>query len=184
MNPYNDPKALIRWAILIFIIMIVAFLLAMKIRPAHAHDHGHPENTEWMRHLASGRGPCCDGSDAVRVDDPDWVIAEDGKFTVMHDGKPETIECRRNTLNGTESDKQHGQYCVRLKVHPEDKADESTDWYMVDDSAVVSWDGNSDDPAKVGAHDGIVRVWPIIGSPYGAEITTIGIRCFMPGTGI
>jgi len=39
---------------------------------ARAHDYQHPELNSWYESLHSGKGPCCDGSDAKRVDDADW----------------------------------------------------------------------------------------------------------------
>jgi len=41
------------------------------IGQARAHDYQHPELSNWYESLHSGKGPCCDGSDAKRVDDAD-----------------------------------------------------------------------------------------------------------------
>ena len=38
------------------------------IGQARAHDYQHPELSNWYESLHSGKGPCCDGSDAKRVD--------------------------------------------------------------------------------------------------------------------
>ena len=48
---------------------------------ARAHDHQHPELNSWYESLYSGKGPCCDGSDAERVDDADWET-KDGHYRV------------------------------------------------------------------------------------------------------
>ena len=38
-----------------------------------AHDRHHPELGDWFRSLANSQGmPCCDGSDATRIEDVDW----------------------------------------------------------------------------------------------------------------
>jgi hypothetical protein len=37
-----------------------------------AHDYQHPKLNSWYESLHSGKGPCCDGNDAKRVDDADW----------------------------------------------------------------------------------------------------------------
>jgi hypothetical protein len=54
--------------------------------PARAHDHDHPELNGWYESLHSGKGPCCDGSDAKRVDDADWE-SKDGHYRVRIDGE-------------------------------------------------------------------------------------------------
>ncbi|WP_407166798.1 hypothetical protein [Bradyrhizobium sp. ORS 111] len=56
------------------------------IHPAHAHDHRHPELNGWYESLHSGKGPCCDGSDAKRLDDVDWDV-KDGHYRVRIDGE-------------------------------------------------------------------------------------------------
>ena len=45
-----------------------------------AHDKHHPELSDWFRSLANSQGtPCCDGSDATRIEDVDWqTICEAG----------------------------------------------------------------------------------------------------------
>ena len=53
---------------------------------ARAHDHQHPELNSWYESLYSGKGPCCDGSDAKRVDDADWET-KDGHYRVRLDGE-------------------------------------------------------------------------------------------------
>ena len=53
---------------------------------ARAHDYQHPELNSWYESLHSGKGPCCDGSDATRVDDADWET-KDGHYRVRIDGE-------------------------------------------------------------------------------------------------
>lgn len=50
---------------------------------ALAHDHNHPELSEWYAHL-NGRGPCCDGSEAEmkHVADENWRTV-DGHYQVL-----------------------------------------------------------------------------------------------------
>jgi hypothetical protein len=51
---------------------LVAFAVMLSISTighARAHDHQHLELNSWYESLYSGKGPCCDGSDAKRVDD-------------------------------------------------------------------------------------------------------------------
>jgi hypothetical protein len=61
-------------------------LLIFAIGCARAHDHEHPELNSWYESLHSGKGPCCDGSDAKRVDDADWDTRE-GHYRVRIDGE-------------------------------------------------------------------------------------------------
>ena len=37
-----------------------------------AHDASHPELDGWYEKLESGKGPCCDGSEAAHVEPSDW----------------------------------------------------------------------------------------------------------------
>jgi hypothetical protein len=46
-------------------------------RSPRAHDHQHPELNSWYESLSSGKRPCCDGSDAERVDGADWETKDD-----------------------------------------------------------------------------------------------------------
>jgi hypothetical protein len=62
---------------------IVAYLLFVIVA-VHAHDGMHDD---WFKSLRSNSGGvCCDGSDALRVEDPHWDI-QDGHYRVMLDGK-------------------------------------------------------------------------------------------------
>ena len=64
------------------IVAVVLLTFAM----ARAHDHERPGLNAWYESLRNGRGPCCDGSDARRVDDADWEI-KDGHYRVRIDGE-------------------------------------------------------------------------------------------------
>ncbi|MGY3622383.1 hypothetical protein [Bradyrhizobium sp. USDA 10063] len=68
---------------------LVAFTVILPISTidhARAHDLQHPELNGWYESLHSGKGPCCDGSDAMRVDDADWET-KDGHYRVRIDGE-------------------------------------------------------------------------------------------------
>ena len=64
----------------------VAILSISAIDRALAHDYRHPELNGWYESLHSGKGPCCDGTDATRVDDADWET-KDGHYRVRIDGE-------------------------------------------------------------------------------------------------
>ena len=66
--------------------ILVAMLFITIIGRARAHDHQHPELNGWYESLRSGKGPCCDGTDAERVDDADWDT-KDGHYRVRIDGE-------------------------------------------------------------------------------------------------
>jgi hypothetical protein len=61
-------------------------LILPMVAIARAHDHEHPELNSWYERLHSGKGPCCDGSDAKRLDDADWD-SKDGHYRVRIDGE-------------------------------------------------------------------------------------------------
>jgi hypothetical protein len=67
-------------ALLICAMCAVVIYAVLAIKPAHAHDHTNPKNNEWLESLHNGQGvPCCDGSDALRIDDVDWqTVCEAG----------------------------------------------------------------------------------------------------------
>jgi hypothetical protein len=51
----------------------IGLIVVASCAPSRAHDHNRPELNDWFRSLKSpGHGYCCDGSDALSVDDPDW----------------------------------------------------------------------------------------------------------------
>lgn len=63
--------------------LIVASLVVFKlVQPAYGHDHEHPELDGWFMGLQSkGKSPCCDGADAMRLNDVDWE-SKDGHYRV------------------------------------------------------------------------------------------------------
>ena len=68
------------------LIVFTAMLPIFAIGHARAHDYQRPELNSWYESLHSGKGPCCDGSDAKRIDDADWEI-NDGHYRVRIDGE-------------------------------------------------------------------------------------------------
>ena len=68
------------------LVVLVAMLSISTISCARAHDHLRPELNSWYESLHSGREPCCDGSDAKRVDDADWE-SKDGHYRVRIEGE-------------------------------------------------------------------------------------------------
>ncbi|MHC2256128.1 hypothetical protein ACVILK_005820 [Bradyrhizobium embrapense] len=66
--------------------ILTALLSMPAIGPSQAHDQDHPELNGWYESLHSGKGPCCDGSDATRVDDADWDT-RDGHYRVRLEGE-------------------------------------------------------------------------------------------------
>src|SRR6201988_3663380 len=63
------------------LVVFTVMLPISTIGRARAHDYQHPELNSWYESLRSGKGPCCDGSDAKRVDDADWET-KDGHYRV------------------------------------------------------------------------------------------------------
>jgi hypothetical protein len=52
---------------------ICSLVLATAVRPVWAHDQKHPELNDWLKSLTNDSGtPCCDGSDALRLENVDW----------------------------------------------------------------------------------------------------------------
>lgn len=66
------------------IVLLMAVLLAWHV--AVAHDQNRPHLDGWYKGLASGRGPCCDGSDATHLSDVDWE-SKAGNYRVRIDGQ-------------------------------------------------------------------------------------------------
>jgi len=162
--------------------MVAIKLVLIAAALTLVHDHRNPANDAWLKELASGRGLCCDGSDAVRVDDPDWTVAEDARFTDVND---KMVECRRNTYSGWNErvgeENSHGRYCVRLRIHPKDDGDQEMAWFFVPDKAVVSHSGNGVTEAPARNQDGQTRVWPMTSTLGDGRETVYGVRCFLPG---
>ena len=51
----------------------VVFGTMVLVTAVWAHDKHHPELSAWFKSLANPHGtPCCDGSDATRIEDVDW----------------------------------------------------------------------------------------------------------------
>lgn len=66
---------------------ILAVILIAMCGPALAHDHAKPELNNWFLSLRNkNRVPCCDGSDAKRLDDVDWE-SRDGHYRVKLNGE-------------------------------------------------------------------------------------------------
>jgi hypothetical protein len=65
----------------------VILLLIMSAISAHAHDHNRPGLDDWFKSLRSKNTvPCCDGSEATRLNDVDWE-SHDGHYRVKLDGE-------------------------------------------------------------------------------------------------
>lgn len=68
-----------------FKICVAAAFVCVAV-PALAHDHKRPELDGYFRSLRNTDGAyCCDGTDAISVDDPDWKT-ENGHNSVKIDG--------------------------------------------------------------------------------------------------
>lgn len=69
------------------LILLIVALLIVHFSAAHAHDHNRPALDSWFKGLRSNAGAaCCDGSDALRLDDIDWE-AKDGHYRVQLQGE-------------------------------------------------------------------------------------------------
>jgi hypothetical protein len=70
----------LKWLAVLLLVCGLAICLALLIRPAWAHDKQHPSLTDWFKSLNNSQGtPCCDGSDATRIEDVDWqTVCEAG----------------------------------------------------------------------------------------------------------
>jgi hypothetical protein len=66
--------------------VVAIALFALTAGGASGHDPSRPELNGWYESLHSGKGPCCDGSEAKRVDDADWD-SKDGHYRVRIDGE-------------------------------------------------------------------------------------------------
>lgn len=56
-------------------------LVLLLVTPAFAHDHENVQLNEWYKTLKNNaKFPCCDGSDAYSVLDPDWERTSDENF--------------------------------------------------------------------------------------------------------
>jgi hypothetical protein len=71
---------------LLLVLLLVAFAVAAS-RRGHAHDRSRPDLDGWFMGLQSkAKAPCCDGSDAMRLDDVDWD-SKDGHYRVRLEGE-------------------------------------------------------------------------------------------------
>lgn len=120
---------------IIIVFAVVTVILAFGIARCSAHMHDRPDLNDWFSELHSqGGSPCCDYTEGVAVDDPDWRTTELDKCTPseIHDPKEAVFH-----------------YCVRLDGK----------WWAVPDRAVVTapnryhkavvwpiWQGDADDP--------------------------------------
>ena len=73
-----------RWRWIHFLAAVLMFFVMTA--HAFAHDHSRPELNSWFMGLQSAKGPCCDGSDAMRLDDVDWET-RDGHYRVRVEGE-------------------------------------------------------------------------------------------------
>jgi hypothetical protein len=75
---HDSPRTIRRFLIIIF--AVVASMFAWHA--ARAHDMARPDLDGWFMGLSSKiKSPCCDGSDALRLDDVDWET-KDGHYRV------------------------------------------------------------------------------------------------------
>jgi hypothetical protein len=75
--------------IVFFISIILILIIFATFEPdiVRAHDAARPELDHWFMGLQSkGKSPCCDGTDALRVDDVDWE-SKDGHYRVRLEGQ-------------------------------------------------------------------------------------------------
>lgn len=83
--PYVERNAKLWLVFTVYCLTILVVLLYAYF--AHAHDHGRPDLDGWYKSLQSKKaGPCCDGSDAMRIDDPDWENTN-GHYRVRLEGE-------------------------------------------------------------------------------------------------
>lgn len=87
---FGMPRAsVIAAVVMCFLAMLpFAFCIGAARHPAHAHMHGRPDLKTWFSGLHNGNGmPCCDGSDAVSLEDPDWDASAEGHYRVKLEGQ-------------------------------------------------------------------------------------------------
>lgn len=67
--------------------IFVAYVVCAFMSIGSAHDHARPDLTGWFQGLQARSGAqCCDGSDGLSLDDPDWDMA-DNRYRVRLDGE-------------------------------------------------------------------------------------------------
>ena len=65
---------------------LIIFALLITATTVRAHRHERPDLSAWFSHLTSGRGLCCDSTEATSIDDPDWE-SNDGLYRVRIEGQ-------------------------------------------------------------------------------------------------
>ena len=77
------------WLAALALVCAAFFLLFMAA--GHTHDYARPELKSWFMGLHNSQGtPCCDGEDAVHVEDADWTTSCEGgecHYMVRLDGR-------------------------------------------------------------------------------------------------
>lgn len=71
---------------LLTIMVLAGFASSVFMYEVLAHDHGRPDLDPWFKSLHSGKGVCCDGSEAKSIDDPDWDN-DHGHYRVRLEGE-------------------------------------------------------------------------------------------------
>jgi hypothetical protein len=69
---------------LLIAIVVIALMVSLHIKAAHAHDHARPDLNEWFDKLSSGKGLCCSFADGTVITDADWE-SKDGHYRVKID---------------------------------------------------------------------------------------------------
>lgn len=71
----------------IFLVVFALFTAACSVSCVYPHDRVHPELDGWFMSLQSkGKVPCCDGSEAMRIEDADWD-SKNGHYRVRLEGE-------------------------------------------------------------------------------------------------
>ena len=83
-------------------LMVIGMIIILG-GSAFAHDHDRPGLNDWFKGLSAGGVPCCDGSDATRLNDVDWE-SKDGHYRVRIYGQwvdvPDTAVIKGPNLAG------------------------------------------------------------------------------------
>jgi hypothetical protein len=67
--------------------LLVGLVLISLSVGSRAHDHHRPDLKPWFESLRSrANTPCCDGTDATRLDDIDWE-SKGGRYRVRLNGQ-------------------------------------------------------------------------------------------------
>ena len=79
------------------VLALIVLLFLIPIGRLSAHDHNRPDLNGWFKSLKSpGHGYCCDGSDALSINDPDWEN-NGGHYRVKLEGQWIDVPSRRGT---------------------------------------------------------------------------------------